>query len=837
MAEVNISGLAISAVEKAASFGTDWAVNEIKSAWNVKKELQKLERSLRSTCAVLRDAEGRQSTSHALQEWLDNLKDAVYDIDDVLDYVATKALEQEVHNGVFTCLSHFLAYPFKLSHKIKEVRQKLDEVAANRAQFGLTQQPVDSQMFRSSNRETHSFITEPDIIGRAEAKYVIIERILTAQDSNPLSVLPIVGLGGIGKTALAKWVYNDVQVTQNFEKKLWACVSDVFNLKKILDDIIQSDTGENNRKYTLQTSQRKLCELLKERRYFLVLDDLWNDEFTDWEELTRLLSTGGRGSVVIVTTRSTKVASMVKTMEPYDVAKLPHHKCMQIFTRYAFRGEDQDRMDQQLLSIGDSIVEKCCGVPLAAKTLGSLLSSCRDVEEWRRIRDDNLWNMEQNTNDILPALKLSYDALPPHLRACFYCLSVFPKDHKIYRDILIMFWMALGLIPASSKLTQLQTGERYFKELIGRSLFQDQCFLSDNSIFYCKMHDLIHDLATLVSQKEHAIVSSEKVTVSESVRHLVWDREDFSIGLKFPKQLTKARKARTFTVRASLGSVSKSFLDDLFSSFTLLRAVTFFGVDFELLPNSIGNLKHLRYLLIQFNGTLRILPKSLCKLVNLELLHLYGCKQLEELPSEAHNLVSLVYLNLTSKQKCLFKNGLCGWSSLIILKMSYCYELTSLEEGFDSLRALRELLIYDCPKLAALPSSIWHLSTLAELRIGGCTELDLMVPGEALGRLRNLQNLQLGGLPKLVCLPETFNSAASSLQYIQIINCKNLERLPSYIQEFRSLKKAVIYHCPQLSIRCAGEDYSLISHVPEINIDGTLLSKASTSAGECSSFD
>lgn len=179
---------------------------------------------------------------------------------------------------------------------------------------------------------------------------------------------------------------------------------------------------------------------------------------------------------------------------------------------------------------------------------------------------------------------------------------------------------------------------------------------------------------------------------------------------------------------------------------------------------------------------------------------------------------------------------------LLILKMSNCDELVSLEKGFDKLRALRELLIYDCPKLTALPTSMWQLSTLVALSIGGCEELDLMLPGEALGlgRLHSLQNLQLGDLPKLVRLPESFKSAASSLQYIQIVDCENLEGLPSYIQDFRSLKKALIYNCPELSIRCAaesGEDYPFIRHIPEVYIDEILLSKASSPAGECSSLD
>ena len=787
-----LSVLASSILSKVTTFAVEYALDDIKFAWNVKSELEKLKNSLGAICAVLKDAERKQSTHSSLKHWLENLKDVVYDIDDVLDDVGTRVLQQKVRKGeICTYFAQLTIFPFELGRKIRKVRERLNEIAALKRDFELKEEPIDTPSDQFAQRETHSLIGEQNIFGRDKAKNDIVKMISEAAESNSntLSVLPLIGMGGVGKTALAKLVFNDKSTKDKFDKMLWASVSNAFDLKHIVNIIIQSDSGESNNQLTLEALTKKLHELLRDKRYLLVLDDISNDN-VNWEELINLLPSGRSGCMILITTRLTKIASELKTLEPYEVPKLPHEECRKIFVRYAFRGEKAK--DRELLKIGESIVQKCDGLPLAARTLGSLLFR-KDISMWQEVKENNLLSTGKGKDDILSVLKLSYDALPSDLKTCFSWLSTFPKDYDIFRELIIMYWMAMGLLnPASRTKEAIRVGEKYFNELAGRSLFQDYVFNHDGSISHCKMHSLVHDLAISVSQNEHAIVGCENFTATERVKNLVWDHKDFTTELKFPTQLRRARKARTFACRHNYGTVGKSFLEDLLATFTLLRVLVFSEVEFEELPSSIGNLKHLRYLDLQWNMKIKFLPNSLCKLVNLQTLQLAWCKELEELPKDVKRLVSLRYLILTSKQQYLPKDALGGWTSMVFLQINACPMLTSLTEGFGSLSALRELFVFNCPKLPSLPSSMNRLVTLQKLVIHNCDELDLMESEEAMGGLNSLESIELAGLPKFKTFPDSFASASSSLQYLKVSDCPQFEELPDFIKRFSSLKKIEI---------------------------------------------
>ncbi|XP_008241001.1 PREDICTED: putative disease resistance protein RGA4 [Prunus mume] len=818
--------LATKLIEKLGSIASE----QICLAWGVKADLNKIQRTMSTIKDVLLDAEQKQAHNQQIRSWLRQLKDVFLDAEDLLDEFECEALRREVvetfHGTIgkvrrFFSRSNPIAFRFRLGNEIKEIRERLDELKSNKAIFdSLTILPHG---YGGDNHE-RPFVPASKVIGRESEKEEIVNLLMQQGDNdqsgnsnNKVSVIPIVGIGGLGKTTLAKWVYDDKRVVGHFELRMWASVPVDFELTRCTRLILGSalDT-EISDKLTLDQLQGRLREALKDKKFLLVLDDVWKDDALKWSQLRDLLTKGAKsGSKILVTTRSTAVAKIMGTIPAnINLEFLSFEECLSLFVECAFK-DGHEKEYPNLFKMGKDIVGKCGGVPLAVKTLGSQLYSKTDEREWKLVRDSEIWELKQEDDgQILPALRLSYTRLPPHLRQCLAYCSHLQKDMIEFNSFqLIRYWMAHGILDQSHVHGNMELediGELYFKDLWARSFFQN---IVDGGINYkFDMHDLIHDLVQSVAQGECFTVKSANTKgISENVRHLTV----LEAGQNVSTTLQKLNKVRT--VAADIIDIDESFLHTCFSRFKYLRVVELPRCSLQVLPSSIGSLKHLRYLNLGYNEAITKLPNAICRLQSLQTLNLDECENLDELPRDISKLIRLTSLCLTTKQTSFTENGV------------------------GCLKLLRYLSIVNS-NLTSLPRETSYLASLRTLILHNCEQLDLGNVNYQGTPLR-LQKLWIVQLPRMVALPEWFQGAANTLQFLAIYECENLEALPEWLASFTSLKKLVldscselsslpegmrsltslrelvIDNCPELERRCQrdiGEDWPKISHVPHV---------------------
>jgi hypothetical protein len=611
----------------------------------------KLKIALLSAKSVVEDAEEKELRKPVVKEWLDELKDSLYDAEDILDEIDTEirtrklAAEFEttaikVRNSVSAPFNPFFK---KMKLKMEVVLDRLEYIVKQKDVLGL-RAGVGG---KSSERlPTTCLVEESGIFGRDDDKEAVVNLLLSdGAIAGAMSVLGIVGMGGIGKTTLAQLVYKDQRVKEHFDLKAWVCVSQEFDVFRVTKTILEAVTSSACDIKDLNLLQVTLKGKLMGKKFLLVLDDVWNRNSSDWEVLSSPFKSGAQGCRVIVTTRDDRVALIMRAIATHHLNKLPEQDCWLLFAKYALHDGNLDARPE-LEVIGRQIVKKCDGLPLAAKTIGALLRSKLNVGEWDKILNSEIWDLPTDKTNILPALRLSYNYLPSNLKGCFAYCSIFPKNHAFEKDQVILLWMAEGLLQELKNKTMEEVGNDYFLDLVSRSLFQQS---SDGKSGFV-MHDLVNDVAKSVfGQFMFRLEANCSEKIVNKTRHLSFFRTRFDNFEKF-EALNEAKRLRTFLpLEFSImdNNLTKKVQHDLLPKLRCLRVLSLSHYqNVTNLPDSIGKIKQLRYLDLSFTA-LKRLPDSMCKLINLQTLNLSCCNNLVGLPKDMRKLISLRHLDIT----------------------------------------------------------------------------------------------------------------------------------------------------------------------------------------------
>ncbi|XP_027107015.1 putative disease resistance RPP13-like protein 1 [Coffea arabica] len=625
---------------------------------NEEELLQKLKLNLLVLGAVLDDAENKQTRNQSVKGWLDELHDTIYQADELLDEINTEALRLEVEAEHQSSASQVSVSTYsksssndflkKMMPEIEKMVFKLDWFVQQINPLGL--QVVEQKIQSCRRLPSTSLVDETTVYGREVDKEKIIEVLLSESVNRVnVTVIPLVGLGGIGKTTLAQLVYNDKWVQDHFSIKAWVCVSEDYDATRITKELLGelgipfSDMSEN-----LNSLQMKLQLGLTQKKFLLVLDDFWNRDYSDWDKLKVLFKGGLQGSKIIVTTRDEKIALMMCKKESiYHLDLMKEGDSWSLFKKHAFENIDGNQ-SSELEQIGKKIVKKCGGLPLAVKTVAGLLRSETTAEEWKDILVSEVWSQTDNHDGILPALRLSYNHLPSHLKRCFAFCAIFHKDYQFEKEEIIQLWQAHDLLehPRGNRGIE-EIGEEYLREMRLRSLFEQ----STANFFI--MHDLVNDLARFVSGKyclrleDHHLGHGTTGRISNFSYH----PSSYDTYHKF-ELLRETKNLRTFlSLSISKNSnqkyeVSPKFLHGMLPKFKSLRVLSLLGYHIIKLPDSISHLKHLRFLNLS-STNVNTLPEWICTFYNLQTLLLTNCKKLQELPVNLAKLINLSYLDIS----------------------------------------------------------------------------------------------------------------------------------------------------------------------------------------------
>ncbi|GLT32732.1 hypothetical protein SLA2020_073770 [Shorea laevis] len=724
----------------------------------VRAKMESWKTLLPKITAVLQQAEESQVANQFVKLCLDDLRNLAYDMEDLLEefVIAKSKVSTSKGQKVKSCFKNLFRSQAKpkqeINYRLKDITSKLQRFVEGVQALG----PINSAM--GDIKKSHSIakrvpepiLLEDKVIGRNADKDAILQRLLEDGGSPEQDfVIPIVGMGGLGKTTLARLIYNDEKLKGKFDLMAWVCVSDEFDVARITRTIYEHVT-RNSCDSDFCLLQEKLRGELSGQKFLLVLDDVWNKEYDQWDILKRPFMSRAPGSKIIVTTRNKDVGMMMRGNDGvYNLALLQDDACLPLFTQHAL-GEENFDAHPNLQDVGKKLVKKCKRLPLALKTLGGVLRGRLCYDEWKNVLDNDIWSSSEDK--ILPALRLSYNHLPSHLKRCFAACAFFPRDYEFKEKELVLLWMAEGLLQQQSygnKQMEEEIGHQYFNELFLRSLLQRSS--GDESQFV--MHDLINDLAVDVAGEIYCNLERLERSMGDeklkNAHHLSFTPHSYEISKRF-RVLDKLKHLRTFLLlRVPNGHVHYYMFKRILQDLPTLNHIRVLSLchyhQISKVPDSFENLKHIRY--IDFSCTsIKCIPESVGSLLFLQTLLLCGCDELHKLPVTIGNLVDLQRLDISDTPS-----------------------LKELPSGIGNLKNLLTLSKFIVGKANGMMARLLDLKNLSQLR-GKLSIRDLQ-------NVLNVQEAREANLDKIHGLEELVlkwialdNGQRESVLEMQVLN-------------------------------------------------------------------
>ena len=487
----------------------------------------------------LRDADSKGVYDERVKLWVNQIRSATHEAEDVIDeFILNMDHRKRGLNTLKflpTCVGMVDKLPFihELDSRVKDINAMIGAIMANRSKYGLedltasSSSTADQAVLHKERRAP--VVEESDVVGIDDGAKKV-KQMLMKEETVGRSVASIFGMGGLGKTTLAKKVYNQRDVHGHFDCKAWVYVSQEFRAREILLAIarqVMSLSDEEKKEMGEDELGKKLCGYLGEKKYLVVMDDVWSSEV--WTRLQpRFPDQAEDGSIVLITTRNKEIALHATYSEEfiYELRHMNDDESWQLFLKKAFRGTGTTTptLTTELKELGKKIVTKCKGLPLAIVVLSGLLSTKEKTKQsWEKVLASIEWHLDQGPDSCMRILALSYNDLPFYLKSCFLYCGIFPEDSEIDAWDLIKLWMAEGFIQIRGKERLEDIAEDYMHELIHRSLIQVADRRLDGRVKSCRMHDLLRDLAVKQAKDANFFEVHENMdsTFPISIRRLV----------------------------------------------------------------------------------------------------------------------------------------------------------------------------------------------------------------------------------------------------------------------------------------------------------------------------